>query len=345
MLNRGRLRRGKLAKTFGRAGYGFLILTALIGLALAIVLSVSIGIAGSDFKTLVQTVAFGDDSSNLGRIMLEMRLPRVLAACLTGGAFALAGGIMQGITRNPLADAGLLGINAGAGFTVALSAVLWPSLSSLGTMLAAFGGAALAVLLVYGLGMGKQKAGVIRLILAGAAVGAFLTALSQGVALTFGLSKDLSFWTSGSLAGISWTQLNMAAPWIAAAGAVGLLLAGRLSILALGEESAAGLGVNVWVLRLTGLGVVLVLAGASVSLAGGISFLGLIIPHTARLLVGADYRKILPLSALLGGMLLVLSDVAARMINAPFDTPVGALVSVIGVPFFLVLTYRKRGAL
>ncbi|SHN85400.1 iron complex transport system permease protein [Desulfitobacterium chlororespirans DSM 11544] len=344
MLNRGGRRGGRPGKILGKAGYGVLILTALMCLALAIMLSVSIGIAGSGFKTLLQTVVLGDNSSNLGRIMLEMRLPRALAACLTGAAFALAGAIMQGITRNPLADAGLLGINAGAGFAVALGAVLWPSLSSLGTMLTAFGGAALAVLLVYGLGMGKQKSGAIRLILAGAAVGAFLTALSQGVGLTFGLSKDLSFWTSGSLAGISWAQLNVAAPWIAAAGVAGLLLAGRLSILALGEESAAGLGVNVGALRLTGLGVVLVLAGASVSLAGGISFLGLIIPHTARLLVGADYRKILPLSALLGGMLLVLSDVAARMINAPFDTPVGALVSVIGVPFFLVLTYRKKGA-
>jgi iron complex transport system permease protein len=275
--------------------------------------------------------------------MLEMRMPRALAACLVGAAFALAGAIMQGVTRNPLADAGLLGINAGAGLFVALGAVVLPALSSLGLMLAAFLGAALAALMVFGLGTGKRGSGTIRLILAGAAVSAFLTALSQGIALTFGLSKDLSFWSAGSLSGVTWEQLALAAPWLVGSACVGLLLSRKLSLLALGEESAAGLGLNVRLVRLTGLAAVLLLAGTSVSLAGGISFLGLIVPHSARLLIGTDYRRVLPMSALLGAILLVLSDVAARMLHAPFDTPVGALVSILGVPVFLALTYRKRG--
>lgn len=115
--------------------------------------------------------------------------------------------------------------------------------------------------------------------------------------------------------------------------------------MALGEESAAGLGVNIWAVRLTGIVVVLILAGASVSLVGGISFLGLIVPHIARFLAGEDYGRLLPISALLGAILLVLADIAARTINAPFDTPVGALVSAIGVPVFLALTYQKKGAI
>ena len=227
---------------------------------------------------------------------------------------------------------------------VALTAVALPSLPAAGTMLAAFLGAALAVAMVYGLGMGKQKAGTIRLILAGSAVSALLTALSQGISLTFGLSKALSFWTAGSLSGITWKSLLPSIPWIAGAGLFSLLLAGQLSVLALGEESATGLGVNVWALRLMGIAAVFILAGASVSLVGGISFVGLIVPHVARFVVGEDYRRLLPASALLGAILLVLADIAARSINAPFDTPVGALVSAIGVPVFLALTYRKKGA-
>jgi iron complex transport system permease protein len=326
-----------------KTGYIFLLMVTALALTLSIVCSVSVGVAGGNIRTLLKPREISESNSVMGRIMFEMRMPRALSACITGAAFALAGAVMQGITHNPLADSGLLGINAGAGFMVALSAVLWPSRSSLGTMLFAFLGGALAAAMVYGLGMGKNTVKTIRLILAGSAVAAMLTALSQGVALTFGLSKDLSFWSSGSLSGTSWTQLRIASPWILTALMAGMFLSGKLSVLALGEESAAGLGLNIGAVRLTGLIVVLVLAGVSVSLAGGISFLGLIVPHTVRFLVGSDYRRIIPASALFGGTLLVLSDVAARMINAPFDTPVGALVSLIGVPFFFVMTYRKKG--
>jgi iron complex transport system permease protein len=333
--------RGKWLRT--KKGYALLLLSAAIVLTLSILISVSAGVAGGDFGTLIQTLAHPANPSDIGRIMLEMRMPRVLAACFTGAAFALAGAVMQGVTGNPLADAGLLGINAGAGFFVALSAVIWPSMTSVGVMFAAFLGGLAAVLMVYGLGMGKQKSGSVRLILAGSAVSALLTALSQGISLTFGLSKALSFWTAGSLSGITWLRLMMTAPWIASAAFASLFLAGKLSVLSLGDESAAGLGLNVRAVRLAGLAAVLVLAGASISLVGGISFLGLIVPHSARLLVGADYRRIMPGSALFGAILLVLSDIAARMIHAPFDTPVGALVSVIGAPVFLALTYRKRG--
>jgi len=327
-----------------KTGFALSLVLMVGALLLSLLISVSVGVAGGNISILIDTLFHPASSAGIGRIMLEMRMPRALAACVTGAAFALAGGVMQGVTRNQLADAGLLGINAGAGFFIALAAVLLPPLPSSGTMIFAFMGAALAVLLVYGIGMGKHKSGSIRLILAGSAVSALLTALSQGISLTFGLSKSLSFWTAGSLSGITWKSLLLTAPWIVGAGLISQFLSGRLSVLALGEESAAGLGVNVWAVRLVGIGVVLILAGASVSLVGGISFLGLIVPHIARFLAGEDYRRLLPVSALLGSILLVLADIAARTINAPFDTPVGALVSAIGVPVFLVLTYRKKGA-
>jgi len=326
-----------------KKGYVTSIFFMTLILLWAILFSVSTGVAGGDFKTLIAAFTGTDSPLKIGKIMVEMRMPRALAACITGVAFALSGGVMQGVTRNPLADAGLLGINAGAGFSVALTAVFLPSTSAVSTMIFAFLGAALAVLIVYGLGMGKGKASPLQLILAGSAVSAFLTALSQGISLTFGLAKSLSFWTAGSLSGITWQRLLLTTPWIFGACVVSLILARQLSVLALSEEHAIGLGVNIRAVRLIGVGAVLIMAGASVSLVGGISFLGLIVPHVARFIVGEDYRRILPVSALLGGILLVVADVAARTINAPFDTPVGALISAIGVPIFLVLAYQKKG--
>lgn len=340
MLNRKENRTRRKKKT----AYMCLIVCLAFVLFISVLVSVSTGVAGGNFRTLIYTFISMDDSSEMGRIILEMRMPRALAACFTGAAFALSGAVMQGVTRNPLADAGLLGINAGAGFLVALSAVVFPSMPSVGTMFLAFMGAAGAVIIVYGVGAGKHKTGSIRLILAGSAVSALLTALSQGISLTFGLSKELSFWTAGSLSGITWNQLVIAVPWISAAGIASLFLGGKMSMLALGEASAAGLGVNVVLVKLLGIGTVLIMAGASVSLVGGISFLGLIVPHSARLIVGTDYRRVLPAAALMGAILLVLADVGARMLYAPFDTPVGALVSAIGVPVFMGLTWKRKGA-
>ena len=317
----------------------------LIGLSLlllfSLAFSVCTGIAGGNIRILADAIMHPVSASDIGKIMIDMRIPRALAACLTGAAFALAGAVMQGLTRNPLADAGLLGINAGAGLFVSLSVALLPSASSIITILSAFVGASFAVILVYGFGAGKRKTESFRLILAGAAISALLTAMSQAISIAFGITKVLSFWSTGSLSGITWQNLGLIVPFIIVAGIIGFALSGRLSALALGEDSAIGLGINVQLVRLIGILVVLLLAGASVSLVGGISFLGLIVPHTARFLVGGDYRRIMPVSALLGGVVLVLADVAARTVNAPFDTPVGALVSIIGVPVFFALTYRK----
>ena len=325
---------------YKRSAPAFLIILAALVLLLgfSMVLSVCTGIAGGSFKVFAETVMYPARASGVGMIMLEMRMPRALAAGLTGMAFALSGAVMQGITRNPLSDAGLLGINAGAGFFVVLSAA--PDIVK---TCAAFAGAALAVFMVYGFGAGKHRSESFRFILAGAAVSALLTALSQAVSLAFGIVKALSFWSAGSLSGVTWQSLKLLSPVILSAGALGLLLSSRLSALALGEDSAASLGVNVRTVRLFGMLVVLLLAGASVSLVGGIAFIGLIVPHISRLLVGGDYRRLVPVSALMGGVVLVLSDIAARMINAPFDTPVGALVSILGVPVFFALTFRKEG--
>lgn len=280
---------------YKRSAPAFLIILAALVLLLgySMILSVCTGIAGGSFKVFAETVMCPAKASGVGMIMLEMRMPRALAAGLTGMAFALSGAVMQGITRNPLSDAGLLGINAGAGFFVALSAILFPAAPDIVKTCAAFAGAALAVFMVYGFGAGKHRSESFRFILAGAAVSALLTALSQAVSLAFGIVKSLSFWSAGSLSGVTWQSLKMLSPVILSASALGLLLSSRLSALALGEDSAASLGVNVRTVRLFGMLVVLLLAGASVSLVGGIAFIGLIlIVATAILSVNSGYAKI-----------------------------------------------------
>lgn len=327
-----------------RIGYMLFLLALAVVLLICALIAVSVGVVGGGIRELSEVMLRLNSSTRISQIMLDMRLPRVVAACITGAAFALAGTVMQGITRNPLADAGLLGINAGACFVVAFCTAFFPALSYNGLMGAAFLGAAMAALMVYGFGVKNRKADPLRLLLAGSAVSAFLTALSQGISIAFAFSKNLSFYTAGSLSGILWPQVKVVIPWLMAAGIAGLMLSGKLSILALGDESAVSLGVNVGIVRALSLLTVLVLAGVSVSLVGGISFIGIIVPHVARRLVGSDYRRIAPAAMLLGAVLLVLSDVAARMLQAPFDTPTGALVSVIGVPVFLLLTYGNGRA-
>ncbi len=333
-------KRNKVKQSFA----SFVLLN--IGLSLLLIFSlgfsVCTGIAGGSIRILAYTVTHPAEASDIGRIMLDMRMPRALAACFTGAAFALSGAVMQGLTRNPLADAGLLGINAGAGFFVAMSIVFLPATSSIITILSAFVGAAFATVLVYGFGAENRKTESFRLILAGAAISALLTAMSQALSLAFGIAKSLSFWSAGSLSGITWQSVSLIVPFITVAGIIGFAISGHLSALALGEDSAVGLGIHVRAVRLIGILAVLLMAGASVSLVGGISFLGLIVPNMSRFLVGKDYRRIMPVSALLGANVLVLADVAARTVNAPFDTPVGALVSIIGVPVFFALTYRKE---
>ncbi len=181
-----------------------------------------------------------------------------------------------------------------------------------------------------------------RLVLAGAAVSALLTALSEGIAIYFHIGQDLAFWYAGGVAGTKWLQIKMMFPWAAGAMIAALLLSRSITLLSLGEEVATNLGQRTRMVKLAAIVTVLVLAGASVSAIGAVGFVGLIIPHVARYLVGVDYRWIIPCSAVLGSLLMVLADIAARMVHPPYETPIGALIALIGVPFVLYLARTKR---
>ncbi|WP_404357214.1 iron ABC transporter permease [Cytobacillus firmus] len=274
-------------------------------------------------------------------IIREIRLPREIAAIFVGAALSISGAIMQGMTRNPLADPGLLGLTAGANAALAITLVLIPSANYIGILIACFIGAAVGAGMVFGIGtMKKGGFSPIRIVLAGAAVSAFLFAIAEGTGIYFKISKDVSLWTAGGLVGTSWTQLQIIVPVISAGILVSLFLSKQLTILSLNEEVAVGLGQNTTQIKVILFILVTLLAGAAVALVGNMAFIGLMVPHIVRALVGTDYRFILPMSALTGASFMLLADTLGRTINAPYETPVAAIIAVMGLPFFLFIVHK-----
>ncbi|MED4586073.1 iron ABC transporter permease [Brevibacillus choshinensis] len=276
-------------------------------------------------------------------VLREIRLPREVAAIFVGAALSVAGAIMQGMTRNPLADPGLLGLTAGANAALAVTIALIPSANYLDIMMACFIGSAVGAVLVFGMGSLKKGGfSPLRLVLAGSAVSAFLYAIAEGVALSFKISKDVSMWTAGGVIGTSWSQLQIIIPFITVGIILALLLSRQLTILSLSEEVAVGLGQKTMLVKTVLFVVMILLAGAAVALVGNMAFIGLMIPHLVRPMVGTDYRYIIPMSAVTGATFMLLADTLGRTIHAPYETPVAALVAMLGLPFFLLIV-RKRG--
>lgn len=200
---------------------------------------------------------------------------------------------------------------------------------------------AIVVLMVSGIGAAKKGGfSPFRIVLAGAAVSAFLDAVAQGVALTFKISKSVSMWTAGGLLGTSWDQLEVIIPLVIVGIFVAILLSRQLTILSLNEDIAVGLGQKVAQVKVTLYVVIVLLAGASVALVGNLAFIGLMIPHMVRAIVGTDYRSIIPMSAVFGASFLPLADTLGRTLNAPYETPVATIIAVLGLPFFLFVVHK-----
>ncbi|ALA40761.1 ferrichrome ABC transporter permease [Paenibacillus peoriae] len=327
----------------GRVRQALLFTASAVLLALAIFAAISLGAKDLTVSTVWSAVFHYDRSLMTHQIIHELRLPRVLGAAVIGAALAVAGSLIQGITRNPLGDTGVLGINAGAMFVVAVSFAFFPNLPYGTLIVLSFLGALMSTLLVFFLGA-SAPGGLtpMRLTVSGAVTAALLGSMTSGIAIYFDLSQDLAFWYAGGVAGIKWSQLEILAPILLIVIVWSMGLARSISLISMGDEVALNLGLNLRRIRLLGLLTVVVLAGLSVSAAGAIGFVGLVIPHIARKLIGVDYRQIVPLSALLGAVLLVLADLGARMANPPEELAIGIMVSFIGVPFFLFLARKER---
>lgn len=276
-------------------------------------------------------------------MLREIRFPREVAAIFVGAALAVSGAIMQGLTRNPLAEPGLLGLTAGANAALAIAVAFIPSINYFGVMIACFIGATVGTMMVFGIGVIKKGGfSPLRIVLAGAAVSAFLYAVADGVKIYFKIAKNVSMWTSGGLIGTSWGQLQVIVPFIIIGILVSLLLSKQLTILSLSEEVAVGLGQKIAHIKTVLFIVIILLAGASVALVGNMAFIGLMVPHVVRAMVGTDYRFIIPMSAISGAAFMLFADTLGRTINSPYETPVVAIVATIGLPFFLIIV-RKGG--
>ncbi|PEG07802.1 FecCD family ABC transporter permease [Bacillus wiedmannii] len=323
----------------------FICFMSLTILCLIGFLFLAIAFGAKDIHLETVWAAVFDYNSNLTQhqIIYELRLPRVIGAAVVGAAFAVAGAVMQGVTRNPLADAGVLGINAGAMFVVALSFAFFPHMPYSYLMIVSFIGAVLSTVLIFIIGSATSGGLTpMRLTIAGAVMAAFLHSLSSGVAIYYDLSQDLAFWYAGGVAGVKWEHLKFLVPIILITILFATVIGRSISLISMGDDVATNLGVKTNRTRILGMIIVVILAGVSVSAVGSIGFVGLVIPHIARKLVGVNYRLIIPMSALLGAMLIVLADLGARTVNPPKELAIGIMVALVGVPFFLYIA-RKVG--
>ena len=278
-------------------------------------------------------------------ILWQIRLPRVILAALIGLLLSISGVILQGILRNPLADPYILGISAGAGVGAAVSLALGAQFVIFGMSsvpAGAFIFALLAVFVVYKLSQVAGKTAPETLILAGVALSAFCAAILSLIIIITGNLQTIYFWLLGSLSSASWGDVATVIPYALAGTAIAYFFSKELNALLLGEEMAGTLGVDVEKTRLMLIGAASLMTAAAVSVSGLIGFVGLIIPHWIRLLIGPNHRLLVPVSALSGMLLMIIADVLARTVLSPMEIPIGIIMALVGAPFFLYLLRRRR---
>ena len=286
-------------------------------------------------------------------IVQDIRLPRIVMGILVGAGLAVSGAVMQGLFRNPLADPGLVGVSAGASLGAVSVIVLGATILSPATALlggyalpvSAFVGSLIVTLILYQVSTRQGRTSIATMLLAGIALSALAMALT-GVLIFVADDqqlRDLTFWQLGSLAGSTWAKVGAAAPIMLVGMIATPFMARGLNALALGEPTAAHLGIPVQRLKHVAIVVVSAVVGAAVAVSGGIGFVGIVVPHLLRLVIGPDNRYLLPASALLGGILLLIADAASRTIVAPAELPIGIVTAAAGAPFFLWILLRRRG--
>lgn len=317
---------------------------ALVSAAVLLVATVAAFLVGSSSVSLGDLIAWmtgGDVSAAAKSILVNVRLPRVLAALVAGAALATSGAVIQAVLDNPLASPNIIGVNSGAGLFVLIAASVFPSVLWL-PPLAAFAGALVTALIIFGISLG---AGVSRLtvVLAGIAI---TTVFGAGMNTILIINPDAYVGSSsflvGGLSGVLMDDLWWPTLYCVIGLVAVMLAAGKLNIMALGDDTAHALGMNVGACRMAMLGLAAVLAGAAVSFAGLLGFVGLIIPHLVRFFVGHDNRWVLPVSAVTGAAFVVVCDLCSRVLFAPYEVPVGILMAFLGGPFFIYLILKNR---
>lgn len=339
-LKSARSRLGIAARSNGGRGLWLLGLFAL--LLLLCTLSVTVGtrnVAWIDIRA-----ALGGQTDTIGQAAVALRIPRTILAALAGGALGLAGAIMQGVTRNPLADPGILGVNMGASLAIVVGVAWFGIVSSNAYIWTAIFGAGCAAVFVYTIGsMGRGGPTPLKLALAGTATSIAFASMVIAVVLPRGdIAGGIRSWQIGGVGGATFERLVPVLPFLAVGFVISLLSARKLNSLALGDELAAGLGERVALARAgASLGAIL-LCGATTAVCGPIGFLGLVVPHLCRLLIGVDHRWLLPFATVVGACLLTLADITGRIIARPAEIDVGIVTALIGAPFFIWIVRRQK---
>lgn len=328
-----------------RSTRGRLVWLAVCVAALAVTCLASIAI-GAKYIPLDEVVRalFDEGDANNQMIVGDMRVNRTILGLACGVALGLAGALMQALTRNPLADPGILGVNAGAAFAVVLGVTLFGAMSLYGYIWFAFAGAAVASVVVYALAsLGRGQASPVRLALSGIALGAVLLGFTDALIISNPQVLDVfRFWQVGSLADRDAGIAGSVAPFIVAGVVLALCLARTLDAMALGDDTAAALGVNVLLARVVGVVAVTLLAGAATAAIGPVAFVGLMVPHIVRAFTGPDQRWILPFCLVVSPILLLVSDIVGRVVLRTGELPVGIVTTVIGGPVLIALVRRRR---
>lgn len=320
--------------------FGGLMVAGAMAVVLGVLVDTNVGIVDMNLGQVWRALTF-DDGSQARVIIWDLRFPRALVAALVGANLAVAGAVMQALTRNPLASPSLTGVSAGAGLAVVASLVLVPARPLGLTPLIAFVGGMVGGAVVFSLAT-RSVVTPVRLALAGFATASLLLAMTTGLLL---LSHEtvgtVYFWLAGGVAGRGWQHVEVIVPWAVGGIAIAYVMSRQLNILLLGEDVARGLGISTARTRVILIVVAIFLTGAAVGVAGPIGFVGLIAPHVARFMVGTDHYRVIPLAALFGAALVVWADVAARNVQRPLEIPVGILIALLGGPFFLFLARRS----
>ncbi|MET4654850.1 iron ABC transporter permease [Exiguobacterium sp. Helios] len=313
------------------------LLIVLIGLSSY--LSLFLGVTTIRPLEAIREWSSGDLSKET-LVLTTLRLPRLVLGLILGANLAVAGALMQAVTRNPLASPQVFGVNAGASLFVVLALLLFPALGTANLVYFAFFGAMIGGLLVFSFASVRGMTSL-KLALVGMAIHLLLTSLTKGLILFNDRITNVLYWLSGSISDSGWLEVRLIVPWSIIGLILAFSLAKSLAIFQLGQDVAVGLGQNITRIRMLAAVAVVLLAGVTVAVAGAIGFIGLMVPHIVRRLVGEDYRYVLPVSALCGGLLLTSADVLARFIAYPYESPVGIVTALLGAPFFLYLAKRQ----
>lgn len=317
----------------------------LAGAGVLVVLAVASVAFGNRVLTVDELLAgLGGGTDSVGAAAVVARMPRTVLAILVGAALAMAGTALQAVTRNPLADPGILGISAGASLAVVCGIAFFSITNPYATIALATAGAAAAAAFVYAVGsLGRGGATPLKLALAGAATTAAATSLISAVLLPrVDVMSSFRFWQIGGVGGAVWERIAIVAPFLGLGALICLLWARGMNSLALGDDLAAGLGEHVGRTRLLSAVGAVILCGAATAIAGPIAFIGLVVPHMCRMLVGTDHRWLLPFSALTGAGLLTAADIIGRVVARPTEIEVGIITAVVGAPFFIWIVRRQK---